>query len=477
MTTNSTITPELLDQLLANYERPEDLTGEDGLFKQLKKALIERALGAELTEHLGYEKGDLAGRGKGNSRNGTSSKTILTENGEIAIAIPRDRAGSFEPQLIAKGQTRFDGFDDKIVSLYARGMTVREIQGHLSELYGTEVSPDLISRVTDAVLDEVREWQTRPLDPVYPVVFFDALRVKIRDEGLVKNKAVYVALALNPDGEKDVLGLWIEQTEGAKFWLKVVNELKARGVNDILIAVVDGLKGFPEAITSVFPQTVVQTCIVHLIRNSLAFVSWKDRKAILPAIKAIYRAESADAALLRLAEFEAEWGKRYPAIGQIWRNAWEHVVPFFAFAPGIRKMIYTTDEMDKRFLHGRDAHCGDRRKSILLFGRAGGPFFRPGHRSRSRCAQGRSRLAAFAATARLGLDRPEHGGTLAWNGTAFLARTCRQPRLWLWGAGDLVAKRDASAASITGPPILSCRAEAPARRFLAAAVSIATRIV
>ena len=341
--TATKITPELLDQLLANYEKPEDLTGENGLFKQLKKGLIERALGAELTEHLGYEKGDPAGRGSGNSRNGTSSKTILTEDGEIEITVPRDRAGSFEPQLIAKGQTRFDGFDDKILSLYARGMTVREIQGHLAELYGAEVSPDLISRVTDAVLEEVREWQSRPLDAVYPIVFFDALRVKIRDEGLVKNKAVYVALAYNGDGEKDVLGLWIEQTEGAKFWLRVINELKARGVNDILIAVVDGLKGFPEAITSVYPQTLVQTCIVHLIRNSLAFVSWKDRKAILPSIKAIYRAESADAALLRLAEFEAEWGKRYPAIGQIWRNAWEHVVPFFAFAPGIRKMIYTTN--------------------------------------------------------------------------------------------------------------------------------------
>jgi putative transposase len=346
MTNNSTITPELLDQLLANYEKPEDLTGDDGLFKRLKKALIERALGAELTEHLGYEKGDPAGRGSGNSRNGSSSKTVLTEDSQIEIAIPRDRAGSFEPQLIGKGQTRFDGFDDKILSLYARGMTVREIQGHLAELYGTEVSPDLISRVTDAVLDEVREWQNRPLDPVYPVVFFDALRVKIRDEGLVKNKAVYVALALNPDGEKEVLGLWIEQSEGAKFWLKVVNELKARGVNDILIAVVDGLKGFPEAITSVFPETVVQTCIVHLIRNSLAFVSWKDRKPILPAIKAIYRAESAELALVRLGEFEAEWGKRYPAIGQVWRRAWEHVVPFFAFAPAIRKMIYTTNAVE-----------------------------------------------------------------------------------------------------------------------------------
>src|SRR5246500_1749858 len=342
----TTITTELLDQLLANYEKPEDLTGDNGLFKQLKKALIERALGAELSEHLGYEKGDPAGRGTGNSRNGSSSKTILTEGGEIEIAVPRDRAGSFEPQLIAKGQTRFDGFDDKILSLYARGMTVREIQGHLSELYGAEVSPDLISRVTDAVLDEVREWQTRPLDPVYPVVFFDALRVKIRDEGMVKNKAVYVALALNPDGEKEVLGLWIEQTEGAKFWLKVVNELKARGVNDILIAVVDGLKGFPEAITSVFPQTLVQTCIVHLIRNSLAFVAWKDRKLILPDLKAIYRAENEAMAQRQLEAFEAKWGARYPAIGPIWRRAWEHVVPFFGFAPSVRKMIYTTNAVE-----------------------------------------------------------------------------------------------------------------------------------
>lgn len=346
MTTSTTITPELLDQLLVDYRKPEDLLGEEGLFKQLKKALIERALGAELTEHLGYEKGDPAGRGSGNSRNGVSAKTVLTGDGEIAIAAPRDRAGTFEPQLIPKGQTRFEGFDDKILSLYARGMTVREIQGHLTEIYAVEVSPDLISRVTDAVLDEVREWQNRPLDPVYPIVFFDALRVKIRDEGLVKNKAVYVALAFNAEGEKEVLGLWIEQTEGAKFWLKVVNELKARGLNDILIAVVDGLKGFPEAITTVFPQTIVQTCIVHLIRNSLAFVSWKDRKAIMPSLKAIYRAEAADIALTRLEEFETEWGKRYPAIGPIWRRAWDHVVPFFAFAPGIRKMIYTTNAVE-----------------------------------------------------------------------------------------------------------------------------------
>src|SRR6202047_4364771 len=346
MASSTTITPELLDQLLANYEKPEDLTGDEGLFKQLKKALIERALGAELTEHLGYEKGDPAGRGSGNSRNGTSSKTLLTEDGEVEIAVPRDRAGSFEPQLIPKGQTRFDGFDNKILSLYARGMTVREIQGHLSELYSVDVSPDLISRVTDAVLEEVRDWQNRPLDPVYPVIFFDALRVKIRDEGLVRNKAVYVALALNGEGEKEVLGLWIEQTEGAKFWLKVMNELKTRGVNDVLIAVVDGLKGFPEAIGVVFPLTTVQTCIIHLIRNSLAFVSWKDRKLIMPDLKAIYRAPTAEAALTELDAFEAKWDKRYPAIGQAWRRAWEQVVAFFAFPPAIRKMIYTTNAVD-----------------------------------------------------------------------------------------------------------------------------------
>ena len=339
--------PEILDQLLAGGSlKPEDLAGEDGLFRRLKKALLERALGAELTHHLGYEKGDPAGRGSGNSRNGTSSKALLTDDGEIEIEVPRDRAGTFEPVIVAKCQTRFDGFDEKIISLYGRGMTVREIQGHLAELYGTEVSPDLISKVTDAILDEVREWQSRPLEAIYPVVFFDALRVKIRDEGMVKNKAVYVVLGITASGEKDVLGLWIEQTEGAKFWLKVMNDLRNRGVADILIAVVDGLKGFPEAINSVFPKAMVQTCIVHLIRNSLSFVSWKDRKAILPSIKAIYHAENADAALLRLEDFEAEWGKRYPAIGAAWRRAWEHVIPFFAFAPEIRKMIYTTNAVE-----------------------------------------------------------------------------------------------------------------------------------
>jgi putative transposase len=342
------IRDEVIEELLHGYSSPQDLLGEEGLFKELKKRLLER-VGAELSEHLGYEKGDPAGRGSGNNRNGYSTKTVLGDDGAIEIAVPRDRQGSFEPQIVPKGQSRLDGFDDRIISLYARGLSVREIQAHLQELYGVEVSPDLISRVTDAVLDEVRAWQNRPLDPVYPVIFFDALRVKIRDEGLVRNKAVYVALALTGEGEKEGLGLWIEQTEGAKFWLKVMNELKTRGVGDVLIAVVDGLKGFPDAIGTVFPLTTVQTCIVPLIRNSLAFVSWKDRKIIMPDLKAIYRAETAAAALIELDAFEAEWGRRYPAIGQAWRRAWEYVVPFFAFPPAIRKMIYTTDEIDNPF--------------------------------------------------------------------------------------------------------------------------------
>lgn len=340
------IKPELLDELLAGVSSPEELTGDAGLFKALKKALMERVLGAELTHHLGYEKGDVAGRGSGNSRNGAFKKTVLTDDGAIDLAVPRDRAGTFEPQLVPKGERRLDGFDARIINLYARGLTVREIQGHLKDLYGVEVSPDLISRVTDAVLEEVGEWQGRPLDACYPIVFFDALRLKIRDEGLVKNKAVYVALAIDAEGHKHVLGLWIEQTEGAKFWLKVMNDLKTRGVGDILIAVVDGLKGFPEAIGAVFPETIVQTCVVHLIRNSLAFVSWKDRKLVMPDLKAIYRAESAEAAAERLGAFEAKWSPRYPAIGQAWRRAWEHVIPFFAFPPAIRKMIYTTNAVE-----------------------------------------------------------------------------------------------------------------------------------
>lgn len=368
-----TLRAELLDELLAGYETPEDLLGDEGLFKQLKKALLERALGAELSGHLGYERGDPAGRGTGNSRDGYSSKTVLTGDDELELAVPRDRNGTFEPLIVPKGERRLDGFDDRIVSLYARGMTVREIRDHLQELYGVAVSPDLISRVTDAVLEEVREWQNRPLDAVYPVVFFDALRVKIRDEGLVRNKAVYVALAITAEGDKEVLGLWIEQTEGAKFRLEVMNELKTRGLADILIAVVDGLTGFPEAIGAVFPRTTVQTCIVHLIRNSLAFVSWKDRKTIMPDIRAIYRAETAEAAAARLDEFEARWGGRYPAIAPGWRRAWEHVVPMFAFPPAIRKMIYTTNALEslhrslRKIIKTRGSFPNDEAAIKLLF--------------------------------------------------------------------------------------------------------------
>ena len=368
-----TLRAELLDELLAGYETPEDLLGDEGLFKQLKKALLERALGAELSGHLGYERGDPAGRGTGNSRDGYSSKTVLTGDDELELAVPRDRNGTFEPLIVPKGERRLDGFDDRIVSLYARGMTVREIRDHLQELYGVAVSPDLISRVTDAVLEEVREWQNRPLDAVYPVVFFDALRVKIRDEGLVRNKAVYVALAITAEGDKEVLGLWIEQTEGAKFRLEVMNELKTRGLADILIAVVDGLTGFPEAIGAVFPRTTVQTCIVHLIRNSLAFVAWKDRKTIMPDIRAIYRAETAEAAAARLDEFEARWGGRYPAIAPGWRRAWEHVVPMFAFPPAIRKMIYTTNALEslhrslRKIIKTRGSFPNDEAAIKLLF--------------------------------------------------------------------------------------------------------------
>jgi len=298
------IPDELLDQLLAGRD-PQAALGRDGLADELKRALAERALNAEMDHHLDGE----AAEGRGNSRNGYGRKTLLTDSGKLPISVPRDRLATFDPQLIAKYRRRLPGFDDKIVSMYARGMTVREIQGRLADLYGLDVSPDLISAVTDAILDEIAEWQNRPLEPVYPLVFFDALRVKVRDEGTVRNKAVYIALGVRADGRKEILGLWIEQTEGAKFWLRVMDELKNRGVEDVLIAVVDGLKGFPDAITAVFPQAQVQTCIVHLIRNSLDFVSYKDRKAVAAALKEIYRGKDADAGAAALEAFATgEWG-------------------------------------------------------------------------------------------------------------------------------------------------------------------------
>jgi putative transposase len=339
---------EILDELLKDKD-PKTIFSSEGLLGELKKALAERVLNAEMDHHLADSTQDEVSEGEkaGNRRNGYSKKTVLTENEAIDLAIPRDRRGSFEPQLIAKYQRRFPGFDEKLISMYARGMSVREIQGHLRDLYGIEASPQLISTVTDAVLEEVGRWQSRPLDPLYALVFFDALRVKMRDEGTVRNKAVYLAIGVTPEGRKDVLGIWIEQTEGAKFWLRVMTELKSRGVNDILIAIVDGLKGFPEAINAVFAETQIQTCIVHLIRNSLDFCSWKDRKPIAQELKTIYRAENAQAASAALQEFEdGPWGKRFAAITAMWRRHWAHVIPFFAYPPEVRKMIYTTNAIE-----------------------------------------------------------------------------------------------------------------------------------
>lgn len=342
----SKIRKELLDELLAGYEKPEDLTGPNGLLKQLTGALVERALGAELTDHLGYEPGAPDGAGTGNSRNGASPKTLVTEQGEIPIEVPRDRNGSFEPKLVKKHQRRFDGFDDKILSMYARGMTVRDIQGHLSELYGTEISPSLISAVTDAVVDEVTKWQSRPLDAIWPIIYLDAIVLKIREQGLVQNKHVYLALGISLEGKKEVLGMWLETTEGAKFWLKVINELKNRGIADTFIVCCDGLKGFPEAIEAVFPRTIVQTCIVHLIRSSTRFVAYVNRKKLCADLRRVYSADTEDAALAALAAFEKTWGERYPMVGQAWRTNWERVRPFFAFPHEVRKLIYTTNAIE-----------------------------------------------------------------------------------------------------------------------------------
>jgi putative transposase len=333
---------ELLDQLLSGRD-PKTALESSGLIGDLKKALAERMLNAEMDVHLAKE----AEAGVPNHRNGTSDKTVLTPEGEMELSIPRDRHGRFDPALIRKYCRRFPGFDDKIIAMYARGLSTRDIQQHVRELYGIEISPDLVSAVTDSVIDEVTAWQARPLESSYAIVFFDALRVKIRDEGLVKNKAVYLAIGLQASGHKQVLGLWIEQTEGAKFWLRVMNEIKARGTQDILIAVVDGLKGFPEAITTVFPDTVVQTCIVHLIRYSLQFASWKERKPIVSAMKPIYQAANAEAALEQLDRFDqSDWGRKYPAIAQSWRRNWEAVIPFFVFSPEVRKIIYTTNAIE-----------------------------------------------------------------------------------------------------------------------------------
>jgi transposase-like protein len=338
------IPKELLDQFVSGPMTGEAVNAASMAFK---KALIERALGAELGHHLGYLNGAGKPEAMSNQRNGTSGKTVLTEDGPLRIDVPRDRDASFEPLLIPKHERRFTGFDDKIIAMYARGMPVREVQGFLADQYGVEVSPEFISSVTDAVMAEVGAWQARPLEPMYPVVFFDALRVKIREDAVVRNKAIYLALGVLPDGTRDILGLWIEGTEGAKFWMKVFNDLKTRGVADILIAVTDGLKGMPEALGAVFPATTLQTCIVHLIRNSLDYASWKDRKLLAAAIKPIYTAPSVEAAQAELDAFEQGlWGQKFPTVVAAWRRAWDRVIPFFAFPPAVRRVIYTTNAIE-----------------------------------------------------------------------------------------------------------------------------------
>lgn len=346
MTVLRALPADLIDSLMAGYKKPEDLIGEDGLLKQLTKAIVERALQAEMAEHLGHGKHEPVVNETGNARNGRSHKTLKGEFGEMAIELPRDRQSSFEPQIITKHQTHWRGFDNKILSLYARGMTVREIQSHLEEMYGTEVSPSLISSVTDAVIEEVTAWQSRPLDALYPIVYLDCIHVKVRDAGAVRIKAVYLVLGVNLQGEKELMGIWIAQTEGAKFWLQVITELKNRGVQDIFIACVDGLKGFPEAIAAVYPRTAVQLCIVHLVRNSLNYVSWKKRKQVAADLRTIYQSVTVAEAEQRLDEFDAKWGTEYPAIIQSWRRHWSNIITFFDYPPEIRKVVYTTNAIE-----------------------------------------------------------------------------------------------------------------------------------
>jgi len=338
------LSQQMLEELIPGPVSKEQF---EDIFQNFKKAFIERAMGAEMSQHLGYRAGQAKPEGATNHRNGSSAKTVITDSGAVRIEVPRDRAGSFEPQIIGKHERRFTGFDDKIIAMYARGMTVREIQAFLAEMYAVEVSPELISSVTEEVMTEVGTWQSRPLEAMYPVVFFDALRVKIRDNGVVRNKAVYLALGTLADGTRDILGIWIENTEGAKFWMKVFNDMKTRGCNDILIAVTDGLKGMGEALEAVYPATTLQTCIVHLMRNSLDYANWKERKPLAAAIKPIYTAVSAEAALAELDAFEqGPWGKKFPTVVGAWRRAWDKVIPFFAFPPEVRRVIYTTNAIE-----------------------------------------------------------------------------------------------------------------------------------
>jgi len=340
------ISDDLIDEILKNYKTPEDLIGKDGILKNLTKRLVERAMSGELTHHLGYEKHDGQSKKTDNSRNGTSSKTLRSDHGDIQVNVPRDRLGEFDPVIIKKHQRHFPGFDDKIISMYSRGMTSRDIKDHLFEIYGTEVSPDLISTVTESVMEEVKEWQKRPLSSVYPIIYLDALMFKVREDNRVINKAGYLVMGIDLDGNKDVLGIWIQQTEGAKFWMKILDELKARGVEDIFIACIDGLKGFPEAIEAVFPDADIQLCIVHMVRNSLKFVPWKERKAVASDLRKIYQSVNDKDASAALEEFAAKWDKKFPSISKSWRNNWDRLTTFFSYPSEIRKVIYTTNAIE-----------------------------------------------------------------------------------------------------------------------------------
>ena len=336
----------VVDELLAGAQGEEEIVGPGGLLSQLTKRLVERAMEVELTEHLGYEPHLEPPGGTGNARNGSTPKTLMTEHGPVRIDTPRDRAGTFDPQIVRKRQRRFEGFDEKILALYSRGLSTRDIEAHLAEIYGVKVGRDLISRVTDAVMEDARAWQSRPLEDVYPVVFLDCMVLKIREGGSVQRRACYLAMAIGMDGEREVLGMWFQANEGAKFWMQVLTDLKQRGVQDILICCVDGLKGFPEAIEAVFPLTTIQTCIVHLIRHSLKYVPRKQYEQVTKDLRPIYTAIDADAALVALEAFEEKWGQQIPVIGQAWRNAWEHVTPFMAFPPEVRRVIYTTNAIE-----------------------------------------------------------------------------------------------------------------------------------
>jgi len=340
------ITDAVLNELLKDYQKPEDLLGKDGLLKQLQKRLLEKAMGAELTVHLGYDKHDSAGDNSGNSRNGTSPKTLKGEFGNLGLDTPRDRNGTFEPQIVAKGQRRFEGFDKAILSLYARGLTTREIEGYLLEIYGVEVSPGLVSQVTEAVCADVKVWQQRPLEEVYPIVYFDALWGKVRSNGQVVKVAIYLAMGIKIDGNKEVLGMWTASSEGAKFWLHVLTELKNRGVRDIFIGCVDGIKGFPEAMEAVFPATQVQLCLVHMVRYSLSYVGWKERKAVAQDLKAIYRSATVAEAERALGVFEQKWDRKYPSISKSWHTHWPELITFFKYPAEIRKVIYTTNAIE-----------------------------------------------------------------------------------------------------------------------------------